>query len=679
MEFHDFKALVKNHFDAMVKDATSMFWTDVDKDVLWETYLSSFPAGTNNIFRERTEHDCSACRHFIKSIGAAVVIRDNQIHSIWELDCDDATYGPVCKALDAYVKSRPVIDAFFSVTKKIGVEKTVEVLNDGTSITWEHFAVDVPDRFVINPRHTSIGTLLNEKRTLKAVFKRSLDEISNDTVETVLELIGQNSLYRGTEWQSALTDFLKYKKLYEKVSDDLKDNFAWVQSAIAGPVVGKIRNHSIGTLLLDIETGVDLDTAVTRYECVVAPANYKRPKAIFTKKMLEDAKKTIQDLGYMDSLPRRFATLDDITINNILFADRNAAKRIAGDVFSEMADECSVSAKKFDRAASISAEEFVKNVLPTASGVELLLEGRHTKNMVSLIAPVNGDAPSMFKWGNPFSWAYTGNIADSSIRENVKSAGGKVDGVLRFSIQWNDGDSWDQNDEDAHCKMPGYHIYYGMKLDPKSGGNLDVDIIHPHEGKPAVENITWPSLSRMPDGDYSFYVNCYAARGGKSGFRAEIEFDGQVFQYDYNHPMRNGQNVSVAVVHKKNNEFTIDHKLPCGTSSVDVWSVKTNQFIPVSVVMYSPNYWDDQDGIGNKHYFFMLKGCVNPENPNGFYNEYLKQELVQHRRVFEALGGKMSVESVDDQLSGVGFSSTLRNDVIVRVKGKTDRVLKVVF
>ena len=156
MEFHDFKALVKNHFDAMVKDATSMFWTDVDKDVLWETYLSSFPAGTNNIFRERTEYDCSACRHFIKSIGAAVVIRDNQIHSIWELDCDDATYGPVCKALDAYVKSRPVVDAFFSVTKKVGVEKTLEVLNDGTSITWEHFAVDVPDRFVINPRHTSI-------------------------------------------------------------------------------------------------------------------------------------------------------------------------------------------------------------------------------------------------------------------------------------------------------------------------------------------------------------------------------------------------------------------------------------------------------------------------------------------------------------------------------------------
>jgi hypothetical protein len=430
---------------------------------------------------------------------------------------------------------------------------------------------------------------------------------------------------------------------------------------------------------------MDLDTAVRKYEAIIAPESYKRPKAIFTKKMLEDAQKTIENLGYLESLNRRYAKLDDITVNNILFVNKDASKKIRGlraglSVFDEMSSELPVNPKKFSKVEEVSAEDFIENILPISKELEVFLENKHSNNMVSLIAPEDKNSKTMFKWDNNFSWAYSGNITDSSMKENVKSAGGKVDGVLRFSIQWNDNE-FDGNDLDAHCYEPsGNLIYFSSKNNLRTTGQLDIDIQRPKPNEPAVENITWTDRNKMLEGTYNFLVHNYSHNGGKSGFRAEIEFDGQVYSFDYNKELRQSEKIEVAeVIFNKHTGFTVKEKLPSNVSSRDVWGLKSNQFIPVSIIMYSPNYWNEQDGIGHKHYFFMLKDCINPELPNAFYNEFLKEDLMKHKRVFEALASKMKVKESDNQLSGLGFSSTKRNELVVKVQGNIKRTLKIKF
>lgn len=682
MSFKIFRNKIANNFLGLAKDAVQMFEVGVDKDEFWNLYLNSFPEGSNPIYRERTEHDCSCCRHFIKNVGNIVFIKNNKMYTIWDIEINDIAYQTVANVLSAYLKERAVTDVFVTKDKSIGIESNHENY-EGKIITYNHLKIDIPDRFILRSSR-SVADVKGDYRDTKNVFKRSLTEITLDSVNTILELISSNTLYKGNEWRKALIEFAKYKREYDNLNNDYeRDLYAWENSVKAGAVIGRIRNHSIGTLLVNVSEGMELDKAVTQYEKITAPSNYKRPKAIFTQKMLDEAKVTITEMGYMDSLQRRYATLDDITVNNILFSNKDSAKRISGaeDIFTEMSKQVTrLKPKKFDRIEEVPVEKFIKDILPTATDIEVYFENKHSENMVSLIAPVLKDSKPMFKWDNNYSWAYTGNMTDSLMKERVKAAGGKVDGILRFSIQWNDIDTGsDNNDLDAHCITPnGHEIYYGDKHDSVTGGQLDVDVIHP-DNEVAVENITWDNPFRMKEGTYQFFVHQFTNRGGRNGFRAEIEFNGQIYSFDYRNELRQGEKVYVAEVTYRNGEFTIKELLPSSISSKEIWGINTNQFIPVSVICYSPNYWDEQKGIGNQHLFFMLKDCINPESPNGFFNEFLKEELMKHKRVFEALGAKMKVSETDDQLSGLGFCLTKRNSIVIKVKGNVERVIKVII
>ena len=65
----------------------------------------------------------------------------------------------------------------------------------------------------------------------------------------------------------------------------------------------------------------------------------------------------------------------------------------------------------------------------------------------------------------------------------------------------------------------------------------------------------------MNDGNYRFFVHQYSYRNGHSGFRAEIEFNNQIYYYDYRRTLSQDEDVDVAIVMLKNGQFSICHSL----------------------------------------------------------------------------------------------------------------------
>lgn len=115
----------------------------------------------------------------------------------------------------------------------------------------------------------------------------------------------------------------------------------------------------------------------------------------------------------------------------------------------------------------------------------------------------------------------------------------------------------------------------------------------------------------MPEGEYICKIHNWSFRNSGGRGKAEIAFEGNIFQYEYP-ATKNKEWVEIARVTLKNGKFSISHSLPVvGEQSKDIYGLETNQFHKVNLVCLSPNHWEENN-VGNKHYFFMLDGCKSP-------------------------------------------------------------------
>lgn len=645
--FTTFADAVHRHFVDMSTDELFV----VDAGDVWDAYLKAWPDGTNPLFRTRTEHDCSTCRHVVRSLGNVVEIVDGRVRSIWAgLDLPEP-YRTVAETLDALVGGAPLAGIFRSSEAQYGAATTRSML-EGQVETWHHFHAPVA------PRHRSndLGAARGDFLTGVQVFRRGLAELRLDALTIVVDLIDSGALYRGEEHLRAVTDFRAMLNRYDRIVT-VAERDAFVFANANGPFA-RFRNTVIGTLVTDLSAGVDLETAVRAFESKVAPTNYKRPKALITPAMVTAAMKTVTDLGIERSLERRFARLEDVSVNDVLWVDRDVRPQMKdGGMLDVLMAAATVRPTKTP-AEPIAIGAFMKDVLPNATEIELLVKNAQVANFVSLTTGVHADVPPIFKWGNDFGWSYGGNVTDS-IKERVKRAGGNVTGRLRVSLSW-----FNRDDLDIHVVEPdGNHISYQHR-----DGKLDVDMNVLGESREPVENVTWSG--RIQDGDYQVKVHNFTQRETSDvGFVIETESDGVIENFRYEQPVANRAVVPVGVMTVKDGaivKFVPGKDIHGGSASKTIWNVQTETFVKVGSVMYSPNFWGDA-AVGNRHYIFALAGCLNDEPTRGIYNEFLKSDLDKHRKVFEVLGDRTKCPPAADQVSGLGFSSTSGATVIARV------------
>lgn len=652
-----------------------LYRVDLERDELYyDVYLPSFPEGTNPIFRERTEHDCNCCKAFIRNFGGVVAIINGERHSIWDVEVG-GFYQVVADAMAAYVKSKPIVNEFLHRESRVGKEETVSLTEEYGTEVHNHFWFDLPSRYV----NSEPGTKLSHSKADHDVLKRSVEELSDSSLDLVLEWINGDQIYRGAEYKASVEALQRCKNVTKNLEGQAYADKIWDLASELGHF-GRVRNNAMGTLLIDLTEGMEAEQAVKKFEAMVAPHNYKRSKTLATPAQIARAKKFFEENGYMSALERRHATLSDISINDVQFADQSARK-VMLDAFDVLESKISDKTPNLDRVTEIGASDFLARVLPGARAVSVLFEEKNKGNLMTLLAPKDPESKNMLKWNNNFTWAYNGDVADSTMKQRVKDAGGQVDGVLRFSIQWNDL-TGGQSDLDAHCQEPNRNLIYYPERGrvQRSSGMLDVDIVSPGRNV-AVENIIHTDINRMPDGEYDYYVHVYSLSATNDGFRAEIEFDGQIFKFNYTGSFKQGQKIRVATVTKKGSNFTIKTHMAFGEGQLppkEIWNITTTKYVKVDSIMYSPNYWDGQE-IGNEQIFFILNGCKNPDNVRGFFNEQLNAEMMEHRKSLEMLGNVTKVPYAEDQMSGLGFNFTTRNDLVVKVEGSSVQHYKIKF
>lgn len=386
---------IKKSFEAAINRDIPLFTTSVEN--LYDIFLANLPE------EGRQHYNCNACKNFVNRYGGLVQISDNGLlwPVMWDFICPSffaEAIGAVCAA----VMRSKVTGVFIPDSKRLGIPKTG---------VWTHMSVDVPKKIIYKNRLKTAFQESAEKKEDFGMLIRALQNYKLSTIETAVNLLRSNTLYRGEKTLGIAEWFLEVKIAFEngKRPWSTITNILWSKVATAPEGFCHISSSMIGTLLDDIEAGYDYDEIKRRFDEKMNTTKYQRQQAAPSAGNVKRAEEIIAKLGLEKSLKRRFARFEEIPT---IWKPRNSKTNdISTGVFAGIKTKESLQEKEptiIPRATKMTWEKFQRTVLPNANKIEL--KTKYSFDSYSAIVTAEyPDAPPIILWDseetrNPFSW-----------------------------------------------------------------------------------------------------------------------------------------------------------------------------------------------------------------------------------------------------------------------------------
>ena len=649
--YYKFENQLRENFKEFISLDQPMFLIKAD-DSIWEHYLLNIEESG------RQHYNCNCCKSFIRKYGRLVTLDDdaNVISVLWKDREDTPSYFKAAVSnLRDFVERQPIVAPFYSDELDLGNMET-----NG----WGHLSLKLEQnsKFKNKSRLKTANQIMADKKQDAIILKRALNEYSKETINTALNVLKSDSVYRGDRFVGIAEWFKNVKDAYEaNTSEYTKENIIWFSVATANEGYCHIRSSMIGTLLDDIKAGFTFDRVAERFAEKMNPANYQRSQSDPTESAVAQAERVIMALGVADSLERRYATIDEIPEFVWKSRQPKVEKKASGGIFGNIKTKEKPVKQVDDSLPTVTMtwDKFSRTVLPNASKIEARID--NTNRLSALVTAVNPESENILQWSNPFSWYYHGGV-DGEIKRRVEEAGGRYENNdIRCSLLWNN-----YTDLDLHCITPtGSHIFYGNER--STGGYLDIDKNVSPETLTPIENIRWKTGDAR-DGMYKFYVNCFSDRSGygnSNQYKVELEIEGKIYTYE-------GETTREEVVFEfeyiKGQEPVFVGTQPSSSSS---WNIDNGSFAKISGITKSPNLWGDNplERVGD-HTFFLLDGCKDESEGKGrgFFNEFLKSDLKEVRKTLEAYTAQTPIQGSEDASAcGLGFSKESDWNLVLRV------------